>query len=125
MIAMLSCEYYSLLLNHEQYFQTFQGPTTYFWFRQMDFGWPSRHRNFRRATASASKFQISMDTDIGTELFASYEGDFNLIIADISSKLQGLQDQDGEARKSAIRAAERAAEEAEEIVPAIQFKVNM
>ena len=57
-----------------------------------------------------------MDTDIGTELFAGYENDFNLIIADISSKLQGLQDQDGEPRKAGIRAAERAIEEAEEIV---------
>ena len=57
-----------------------------------------------------------MDTDIGTELFAGYENDFNLIIADISSKLQGLQDQDGEPRKATLRAAERAVEEAEEIV---------
>jgi vesicle transport through interaction with t-SNAREs 1 len=57
-----------------------------------------------------------MDTDIGTELFAGYENDFNLIIADISSKLQGLQDQEGEERKATIRAAERAIEEAEEIV---------
>ena len=58
-----------------------------------------------------------MDTDIGTELFAGYENDFKLIVADISSKLQALQDQDGEARKSSVRAAERAVEEAEEIVP--------
>lgn len=58
-----------------------------------------------------------MDTDIGTELFAGYENDFNLIIADISSKLQDLQDKDGESRKAAVRAAERAVEEAEEIVP--------
>ena len=58
-----------------------------------------------------------MDTDIGTELFASYENDFHLIIADISSKLQGVQDLDGEPRKAGIRAAERAVEEAEEIVP--------
>ena len=58
-----------------------------------------------------------MDTDIGTELFAGYENDFKLIITDISSKLQDLQDQDGESRKAAVRAAERAAEEAEEIVP--------
>lgn len=58
-----------------------------------------------------------MDTDIGTELFAGYENDFKLIIADISSKLQDLQDQDVESRKAAVRAAERAVEEAEEIVP--------
>lgn len=60
-----------------------------------------------------------MDTDIGTELFASYENDFKLIIADISSKLQELQEQEGEPRKAALRASERAAEEAEEIVPSI------
>ena len=57
-----------------------------------------------------------MDTDIGTELFASYENDFNLIITDISSKVESLADQDGEAKKGAIRAADRAVEEAEEIV---------
>lgn len=57
-----------------------------------------------------------MDTDIGTELFAGYENDFNLITTDISSKLQGLQDQNGEPRKAALHAAERAVEEAEEIV---------
>ena len=57
-----------------------------------------------------------MDTDIGTELFAGYENDFKLIVADISSKLQALQDQDGEARKASVRAAERSVEEAEEIV---------
>jgi len=57
-----------------------------------------------------------MDTDIGTELFASYENDFNLIITDISSKVEGLVDQDGEAKKATIRAADRAVEEAEEIV---------
>jgi vesicle transport through interaction with t-SNAREs 1 len=57
-----------------------------------------------------------MDTDIGTELFASYENDFNLIITDISSKVEGLPEQDGEAKKAAIRAADRAVEEAEEIV---------
>jgi len=68
------------------------------------------HHDFTAQTRSA------MDTDIGTELFAGYENDFNLIIADISSKLQGLQEQDGEPRKASLRAAERAVEEAEEIV---------
>jgi Vesicle transport v-SNARE protein N-terminus len=58
-----------------------------------------------------------MDTDIGTELFAGYENDFNLIIADISSKLQALQDEEGESRKASLRSSERAFEEAEEIVP--------
>jgi len=59
-----------------------------------------------------------MDSDVGTELFSSYENDFNLIIADISTKLQGLQEQDNaETKKSSLRSAERAVEEAEEIVP--------
>jgi len=62
-----------------------------------------------------------MDTDVGTELFASYENDFNLIIADISSKLQALQDQEGDPRKASLRAAERAVEEAEEIVCRNEF----
>ena len=58
----------------------------------------------------------TMDTDIGTDLFASYENDFNLIIADISTKLESLQDAEGKSRKAAISAAERAVEEAQEIV---------
>jgi hypothetical protein len=57
-----------------------------------------------------------MDTDIGTELFASYENDLNLIIADISSNVQAAQDQEGEPRNATLRAAQRAVEEAEEIV---------
>jgi hypothetical protein len=40
-------------------------------------------------------------------LEATNENDFKLIVADISSKLQGLQDQDGDPRKSAVQAAER------------------
>lgn len=63
-----------------------------------------------------SRTRSAMDTDIGTELFAGYENDFNLIIADISSKLQGLLEEDGEPRKASLRAAERDLEEAEEIV---------
>jgi len=63
----------------------------------------------------------SMDTDIGTELFTSYENDFNLIISDLSSKAEGLAEQDGEAKKAAIRAADRAVEEAEEIVCSVSL----
>lgn len=66
-----------------------------------------------------SRFALSfpaMDTDVGTELFVSYENDFNLIIADISAKLESLKDIDGKLHKPAINAAERAVEEAEEIV---------
>jgi Vesicle transport v-SNARE protein N-terminus len=59
---------------------------------------------------------VNMDTDIGTELFAGYENDFNIITADISSKIDSLKNADGKTRTAAINAAERALEEAQEIV---------
>lgn len=76
----------------------------------------NRHVLISASRSKTATLPFAMDTDIGTELFAGYENDFNLIVADISSKLQGLQDQDGEPRKAGLRAAERAVEEAEEIV---------
>ena len=84
-------------------------------FMSLDHDWRAEFHAHRSESRTGCG---EMDTDIGTELFAGYENDFNLIIADISSKLQGLQDQEGEARKAALRAAERAIEEAEEIAPA-------
>jgi vesicle transport through interaction with t-SNAREs protein 1 len=57
-----------------------------------------------------------LDTDPGSELLASYEADFKLTQADISQKLDQIPDLQGEPRKAAIRAAERAVDEADEIV---------
>lgn len=72
-----------------------------------------------------------LDTDPGSELLASYEADFKLTQADISQKLDQIPDLQGEPRKAAIRAAERAVDEADEIVCCpnlsshIKLKANM
>jgi len=57
-----------------------------------------------------------MDTDAGTELFASYEAELKLVSADLSQKLDQIPDLTGEPRKAAVSQAERAVEEAKEIV---------
>ena len=57
-----------------------------------------------------------IDSDVGTELFASHEADFKLVQTDITQKLDQIQELTGEARKAAVRAIERAVDEADEIV---------
>lgn len=57
-----------------------------------------------------------LDTDAGSELFASYEGEFKVVQADLEQKLDQIPELSGEPRKAAISAAERALEEADELV---------
>jgi len=57
-----------------------------------------------------------MADDAGSALFASYENDLKLVQADISQKLEQIPDLTGEPRKAAVSAAERALEEADELV---------
>lgn len=57
-----------------------------------------------------------LDTDAGSELFSSYEAEFKLVQADLSQKLDQIPDLSGEPRKAAINQAERALEEADELV---------
>ena len=57
-----------------------------------------------------------LDTDAGTELFSSYEAEFRLVQADLTQKLDQILDLSGEPRKAAIAQAERAVEEADELV---------
>ncbi len=59
-----------------------------------------------------------LDTDAGSELFSSYEAEFKLVQADLGQKLEQIPELAGEPRKSAISRAERALEEAEELVGA-------
>jgi len=59
----------------------------------------------------------TLDTEAGTELFASHEADFKLVQADITQKLDQINELHGEPRKAAIRALERVVDEADEIVP--------
>ncbi|KAI5845161.1 t-SNARE [Morchella snyderi] len=65
-----------------------------------------------------------LDTDPGSELFASYEADFKLTQADISQKLDQIPDLQGEPRKAAIRAAERAVDEADEIIGQMTLELS-
>ena len=62
--------------------------------------------------------------DNGSELFASYEADFKLVYTDITQKLDAIPEQTGEARKASIRAAERAVDEADEIVGQMSLEIN-
>lgn len=57
-----------------------------------------------------------LDTDVGSELFSSYEAELKLVHADLSQKLEQIPELAGEPRKAAIHQAERALEEADELV---------
>ena len=57
-----------------------------------------------------------LDTDAGSELFSSYEAEFKLVQTDLTQKLEQVQELSGEPRKAALSQAERALEEADELV---------
>lgn len=61
-----------------------------------------------------------LDTDAGSELFSSYEAEFKLVQADLTQKLDQIPELNGEPRKAAVNQAERALEEAEELVLSTQ-----
>ena len=57
-----------------------------------------------------------LDTDAGSELFSNYEAELKLVEADLTQKLDQIPELSGEERKQAIRGADRAADEAKELV---------
>ena len=57
-----------------------------------------------------------MDNDTGSELFSSYEAELKLVQADLNQKLDQIPDLSGEPRKSMVRLAEKALEEANDLV---------
>ncbi|KAH7146446.1 t-SNARE [Dactylonectria macrodidyma] len=57
-----------------------------------------------------------LDTDVGSELFGSYEAEFKIVQADLTQKLDQIPELAGEPRKAAISQAERALEEADELL---------
>ena len=57
-----------------------------------------------------------LDSEAGSELFSSYEAELKLVQADLNQKLDQIPELTGEPRKAAIRQAERALEEANELV---------
>ncbi|POR33906.1 Vesicle transport v-SNARE protein vti1 [Tolypocladium paradoxum] len=66
--------------------------------------------------ASPCKMANPLDTDAGSELFGSYEAELKLVQADLSQKLDQIPELSGEPRKTAISQAERALEEADELL---------
>jgi hypothetical protein len=60
-----------------------------------------------------------LDTDAGSELFGTYEAELKLVQADVNQKLDQIPELAGEERKVAIRGAERAIDEARELVRAL------
>ena len=57
-----------------------------------------------------------IDADAGTERFSGYEAELKLVHADLNQQLEEIKESTGEPRKAAISKAERALEEAEELV---------
>lgn len=63
-----------------------------------------------------------MDSDVGNERFGSYEAELKLVQADLSQKLDQIPELSGEPRKAAISQAERALEEAGEILDSMRLE---
>lgn len=63
-----------------------------------------------------------LDTDAGSELFSSYEAELKLVQADLAQKLDQIPDLSGEPRKAAVSQAERALEEADELVLSLLYQ---
>ncbi|RYN34739.1 hypothetical protein AA0112_g5156 [Alternaria arborescens] len=57
-----------------------------------------------------------IDADAGTERFSGYEAELKLVQADLSQQIEQIKETNGEPRKAAISRAERALEEAEELI---------
>ncbi|KAM5441984.1 t-SNARE VTI1 [Microsporum ferrugineum] len=64
----------------------------------------------------------TLDTDAGSELFSSYEAELKLVQADLNQKLDQITESSGEERKAAIRQAERALEEANELLDQMRME---
>jgi len=58
----------------------------------------------------------SVDTDAGSELFGNYEAELRLVQADLNQKLDQVSELSGEQRKAAVSQAQRALDEAKELV---------
>lgn len=63
-----------------------------------------------------------LDTEAGSELFSNYEAELKLVQADISQKLDQIPELSGEARKAAVSQAERALEEAKELLDSMRLE---
>ncbi|KAF4546892.1 Protein vesicle transport v-SNARE protein vti1-like protein [Elsinoe fawcettii] len=63
-----------------------------------------------------------LDSDAGSELFSNYEAELKLVQADLSQKLDQIPELAGEPRKAAVSQAERALEEAKELLDSMRLE---
>lgn len=63
-----------------------------------------------------------LDTDVGSELFSSYEAELKLVQAGLNDKLDQIADLSGEPRKAACRQAELALEEAVDLLDQMRLE---
>lgn len=63
-----------------------------------------------------------LDTAPGSELFTNYEAELNLTTADLTQKLDLIPTQSGETRKATLAAANRALEEARELLDSMRLE---
>ncbi|KAF2173099.1 hypothetical protein M409DRAFT_17047 [Zasmidium cellare ATCC 36951] len=63
-----------------------------------------------------------LDTEAGSELFSNYEAELKLVQADVSQKLDQIPELQGEPRKAAVAQAERALEEAKELLDSMRLE---
>lgn len=63
-----------------------------------------------------------LDTEAGSELFSNYEAELKLVQADISQKLDQIPEVSGEQRKAHVAQAERALEEARELLDSMRLE---
>ncbi|MCJ1334355.1 hypothetical protein MMC10_011064 [Thelotrema lepadinum] len=63
-----------------------------------------------------------LDTDVGSELFSSYEAELKLVQADLSQKLDQISELSGEPRKAAVRQAENSLEEANDLLDQMRIE---
>ncbi|KAK3074846.1 t-SNARE VTI1 [Teratosphaeriaceae sp. CCFEE 6253] len=63
-----------------------------------------------------------LDADAGSELFANYEAELQLIRADLTSTLDTLPSLSGEPRKAALARADRSLDEAKELLDSMRLE---
>ncbi|KAJ5701902.1 hypothetical protein N7488_009450 [Penicillium malachiteum] len=63
-----------------------------------------------------------LDTDAGSEMFASYESELKLVQADLNQKLDQIAEVTGEQRKAAIRSAKQVLDEATELLDQMRME---
>ncbi|KAF2257006.1 V-snare-domain-containing protein [Trematosphaeria pertusa] len=57
-----------------------------------------------------------IDADVGTERFSGYEAELKLVQADLNQQIDQIKETTGEPRKAAISRAERALQDADELI---------